>query len=544
MNFKNFLKKCKADRCYFAEHLLYDEEGSKYKLESHQSEMIACDDNFQVYFLGRRMGKSFILATLCLHEALFRKYAKIFILSPTENQAKELAETITGLIERSQLVLNEVTTNNVLEKKFRNGSRIVIRTSGGKGNVSSVIGSGANLLVIDEIQDVGDELINKILPVLRGQKGKSKFIVAGTPRNKSGFLFESLNNSPKIWNNGEWEYNENITGNSTVFRKQTAYLNENDQIIASGTPRISIEELYEDMNNMSLIEFKQEYCLEFMSSISDVYPEELQAKIFYDVISVQNEDTRFAPPFKSSKNIVWGLDVGKMRNESVLTIAEVVNATHYFNLNGDPIVEEIVNEDYSNVKEVKYKKLDIKWRVEFALGTDYSDIEDYIAYELPTFFPNIKRGVVDATGIGEAIYEQIEKKVKRSKKSYPIESFKFTKENKKTIVEHSVAVMERGDVQIRYNERLHKEMSGYKRQKTDSDNTTYEKTYGSDDYVDSMNLCIYNVYLGLNFSPPVIVKNMPKTIMKRLNGDRNRWNQQSINKPNKQVMMNNLRRRF
>ena len=33
-----------------------------------------------------------------------------------------------------------------------------------------------------------------------------------------------------------------------------------------------------------------------------------------------------------------------MRNESVLTIAEVVNATHYFNLNGDPIVEEIVNE--------------------------------------------------------------------------------------------------------------------------------------------------------------------------------------------------------
>ena len=40
-----------------------------------------------------------------------------------------------------------------MEKKFYNGSRIVIKTGGGKGNVSSVIGSGANMLIIDEIEE-------------------------------------------------------------------------------------------------------------------------------------------------------------------------------------------------------------------------------------------------------------------------------------------------------------------------------------------------------------------------------------------------------
>ena len=95
------------------------------------------------------------------------------------------------MIERIELVEQEVKLNNVMEKKFRNGSRIVIRTGGGRGSVSSIIGSGAHLLIIDEIQDVSDELISRIIPVMRGQKGAAKLIVAGTPRDKSGFLYES-----------------------------------------------------------------------------------------------------------------------------------------------------------------------------------------------------------------------------------------------------------------------------------------------------------------------------------------------------------------
>lgn len=531
----SFIKKCRDNRVYFAEHLLYSEDGTFYKLEEHQEMMIGCEDSHQVYFLGRRMGKSFILATLCLHEALFRKYAKVFILSPTETQAKELAETITGLIERSKIIEAELVTNNVMEKKFKNGSRIVIRTAGGKGNVSSLVGSGANLLVIDEIQDVQDVLINKILPVLRGQKGKSKFIVAGTPRAKAGFLWDSLQNGRKIWDDGEWFYDNNNSGNFTVFRKQTAYLNEEDEIIRSGTPRITIEELKEDMNNMPLIEFKQEYCLEFMSSISDVYPEHIQNKIF-------NGNSANIPqyPFKSTQNVVWGLDVGKMRNETVLTIAEVEDGVSYLNTHGEYVAESCVDENYTDIIEINYKKLNIKWFKMWELGTDYEDIEEYILYKLPQYFPNIKRGVIDATGVGEPIAEYIQKHIKKTKSPYPIEPYKFSKEKKKAIVEYGVNVMERGDVQILYNKRLQHEMTGYKRKITDDNNFIYEKTAGSDDYVDSINLCIYNMSLGLRFSPPAFVKPIPKIIGKVFGGSK--W-QQNRTKQNKKII-NNPRRRY
>ena len=169
MNELDFVKKCRDSVVYFAEHMLFDETGDKYHLEPHQKAMMMSSEGNVVYFCGRRMGKSLMLAIEAIHRALFFKYQKIFILSPTESQAKELANTIDGLIERSAIVENELKVNNIMEKKLKNGSRLIIKTSGGKGSVSSVIGSGANMLVLDEVQDMPDTLISKIIPIQRGQ---------------------------------------------------------------------------------------------------------------------------------------------------------------------------------------------------------------------------------------------------------------------------------------------------------------------------------------------------------------------------------------
>ena len=152
----DFIRKCRNDIVFFAEHVVRSEDGSFYKLEPHQKAMVTSKEGQVVYFCGRRLGKSFMLAVEALHKALFKNYQRVFVLSPTENQAKELAETISGMIERSSLIEQEVKINNVMEKKFYNGSRIIIRTGGGRGSVSSIIGSGANLLIMDEIQDISD----------------------------------------------------------------------------------------------------------------------------------------------------------------------------------------------------------------------------------------------------------------------------------------------------------------------------------------------------------------------------------------------------
>ena len=522
MDEREFILKCREDIVFFAEHMIRSEDGGFYELEEHQKAMVSSKISPVVYFCGRRLGKSFMLAIECIHRALFFKHQRVFVLSPTETQAKELAETISGMIERSEIILQDIKVNNVMEKKFKNGSRIAIRTGGGKGNVSSVIGSGANLLIIDEIQDVPDLLLKKIIPVIRGQKGDSKFIVAGTPRAKVGFLYESLENAPAIWDNGEWKYYPENKGTFTVYRKQTAYLDEHDNIIASGTPRITLEELKEDYLNIGPIDFKQEYCLEFMSSVTDVFPLELQNKIFYDKppIGFESSFIERPDPFTSDKLVVYGIDIGKTRNETVLYVAEV-------------------GEEYN----LEDRTLNVKYRKEFPLGTEYSEIENYLIYELPKRFPNIRRGVIDATGVGAAIYEKVAKMVKKSKNPYPVEDFVFSVKSKREAVEFGVSAMEQGKVKVRYNKRLSEEMTGYKREITKDNNFIYDKGAGSDDYVDAIILCIYNMALGLNFKPPIIVKQIPKTVVKSF-GDKT-WRQKK-QKPNKfsKKIMNIPRRRL
>ena len=510
---KQFVKKCRDDIVFFAENVLRSEDGGFYKLEPHQRAMVTSKEGQVVYFCGRRLGKSFMLATEAIHRALFFQYQKVFVLSPTENQAKELAETISGMIERSELVEQEVKLNNVMEKKFRNGSRIVIRTGGGRGSVSSIIGSGAHLLIIDEIQDVSDELISRIIPVMRGQKGAAKLIVAGTPRDKSGFLYESLQNAPRIWDDGQWyEYPEN-SGNFTVYRQQTCYLDEDENIIRSSTPRITIEELKEDYENIPRLQFLQEYCLDFMSTVSDVYSENLRTQVFYE--------PSHKIPFGTTKPVVIGCDIGKMRNESVITIAEVIPS---------PTPEN-----------KSYKKLDVKWFIEFPLGTLYEEVEDYIAYELPKYFPRIVRGVFDATGVGEAVVEAIALKVNKSGHPFPVEPYKFSKERKKDIVEGGVAALERGQVKISWNKRLNQEMAGYKREVTESNNLIYNKTAGSDDYVDSLNLCLHNITLGIQVRVPAALLGVPKTLKNKL-GENKAWQKKKIHQPKK--MLNSSRRRL
>lgn len=510
MDQRDFIRKCRDDIVFFAEHMLRSEDGGFYKLEDHQKAMMTSKEGQVVYFCGRRLGKSFMLAVESIHLALFYENKKIFVLSPTEPQAKELAETITGLIERSLVVENEVVTNNVMEKKFKSKSRIVIRTGGGKGNVSSVIGSGAHLLIIDEIQDVDDSLVAKIIPVMRGQEGKSKFIVAGTPRAAQGFLYESLTNASRMWDEGEWKTIPENSGTFTVYKKQTAYLDENDKIIASGTPRITVEELQEDYLNLGPIEFKQEYCLQFMSSITDVYPLELQQEILY-----QNHENHFT----SNKLVVYGIDIGKTRNETVLYVAEV----------GD---------EHDHLQ----RTLNLRYVKEFPLGTRYDDIEDFLVIELPKLFPNIRRGVIDATGVGAAIYENVEKRVKKSRRPYMVEPFIFSKKTKKELVEFGVSAMENKRVKVKWSKRLQEEMAGYKRERSDDDpnNFTYSKGSGSDDYVDAMNLCIYNMSLGLNFKAPLIVKQIPKTVTRVFGGKE--WRKSKL--PPSKKIMNTPRRRL
>ena len=90
-------------------------------------------------------------------------------------------------------------------------------------------------------------------------------------------------------------------------------------------------------------------------------------------------------------------------------------------------------------------------------------------------------------------------------------------------------------------------MRGYKRELTDSNNYVYQKTAGSDDYVDAMNLCLYNIALGLINHVPIGFEIVPKMIDKQFGQkreDKTIINQPSrLRRPNRRVV-NSKRRRF
>ena len=71
MNEREFIRKCKDDIVFFAEHMLRSEDGAFYKLEDHQKAMMTSKEGQVVYFCGRRLGKSFMLAVESIHLALF-----------------------------------------------------------------------------------------------------------------------------------------------------------------------------------------------------------------------------------------------------------------------------------------------------------------------------------------------------------------------------------------------------------------------------------------------------------------------------------------
>ena len=111
-------------------------------------------------------------------------------------------------------------------------------------------------------------------------------------------------------------------------------------------------------------------------------------------------------------------------------------------------------------------------------------------------------------------------------------------------MESGVAALERGQAIVRYNKRLDHEMRGYKRELTDSNNYVYQKTAGSDDYVDAMNLCLYNIALGLISAVPIAFQIVPKTLPKQFGQKQDRYDIQLKAKTTRRRIVNSKRRRF
>ncbi len=449
----DFVQSCQADPKFFVENTLYAEDGELYVLEPHQSQFLRCDEAYRMLFWARRLSKSTTIRWDILHKTFFTPSLRSLVVLPSWSQAQDFGNEVQDLIQRSPMLGDMFTKTNATTMALQNGSRINLASAGKEGVAQ--LGRGARYLAFDEAQQIPDRVYGFILPIMRGTPGKKYQVMSGTPLGKIGMFWDTYTDAKLILEKNKVRKIDVSTDEEhfVVFQRQTAYLDDLSEIIESGTKRVKIPELKMDRKRMGEVDFLREYCLEWMDTIGTVFPKEL-----IEACTLTEESQQFS----SNNECVMGLDLGKQRNNSVLTVAE-------------------------RLPNDKLKVIFIK---AFPLGTSYKEIAKYCFTTLRTRFPHLRKMMIDKTGVGGSVIEEFQELVKGT--GIRLEGFNFAgPEKKKGLVEATVLDMEREKISFVYNRMLINEMLSYKRVISEKTGKIgYEKMRGgSDDYIDSFMLC-------------------------------------------------------
>lgn len=451
---KLILKKSYQDPVFFAEHFFKDTQMQYYKLEDQQKLFLRDRAPYKILFCSRRSGKTLTMLLDMMHKAFFQRNQKLVLLSPTLDQAREFASVFSDMILRAPYLRSSFIVDNKLDKQLDNGSRIAFKTAGaasGQAENSSVVGSGVNVLYLDECQSMSADSLSTIIPIVSGQIGQARLVLAGTPRARSGFFYNNIKNAKTIsecYVNDGKPKNCSTNGKYSLHRFQITDLDEDGNVAYSRAPyRLTIEELEVIKSTIGAEKFRREYCLNFLDTLSQPYYSELQ-----QMAGILNEPVMFG----DNRIACAGIDFGKTRNNSVLTIGVQNPSSHTW---------------------------EIPYYMSWPLGTSYKIITHYINNILKIQFPNLMRLCIDKTGVGNGISDFIDSKV-----PFDVSEVIFSQPMKVDLVENTINNLENKYVIYYPHETLSNEMDEYSREKTDAGRTVYVKGE-SDDFVDSFNLC-------------------------------------------------------
>ena len=389
-----------------------------------------------------------------LWKSFFRKEQLLTLVAPTGDQAKEFATVFDGIVRRSGLLQSSFTTLNKMSKELANGTRIKFATAGaqsGKKEDSALVGSGFDTLYLDECQSLDADALATIIPAVTGQMDQAEMIFSGTPRGRTGFFYENIKNAKTIRevyvDNGRARICP-ANGDYSVHRFQITDMDEDGNILYTRAPdRLPISELNTIRNTIGVEKFRREFCLDFLDDISIPYYQELRQ------MAGILEQPRY---FESNQTACGGIDFGKTRNNSVLTIA--------------------VQHPNNHTWQAKFFKT---WE----LGTSYKQIVYFINRILPLRFPNLQRLAIDKTGVGNGITDFID-----SDTPFEVDDIVFSQPMKVDLVENTIRNLESRFVTYYPHKKLEHEMDDYTRETTENDRIIYTKGE-SDDFIDSFNLC-------------------------------------------------------
>lgn len=327
------------------------------------------------------------------------------IYAPAQNQSQIIFNRIKGFVTSpiAEAIFNDPEINVgfgtfngeqivLYLKNLGVSSKIDCRTASDNANVE---GNSCMLMICDEAQDIGTFKYNKSLSPMCSHYNGTRVLI-GTPTIQKGFFFDRIEFNKKqaektgVKDHFEYDYKVGCKYNpyyeKYVMKEMAKYGSDSDEFRMA---------------------YKLEWVFERGMFITDAFLEPPYA--------LENLE-RFK--YLYDKQVVVGVDVGKKQDSTVVTIGLP-------DYSKPIIIEESNKVDVPDF--IRYKTTIIDWFE--LLGDNYNEQYYKILEYLSKW--NVKVLVIDATGVGTALYDWLNAAV-----NFPIIPYTFTTKSKSDLAKN------------------------------------------------------------------------------------------------------------
>jgi phage FluMu gp28-like protein len=352
----------------------------------------------------------------------------VLIISPGLRQSLIPMDRIHSALDANPKLKRKVIGDSRSELHFSNGSRIIALGN----NPERIRGYAATDIYLDEAAHfLNDEPIIRVLkPMLSSKKGS--LCVVSTPFGKRGLF----------WN----QYQSALEKNNTDPEVRVY-----DNFPSTLNPMITEEDLNRERADLTELEFKQEYCGEFIEEVDVCLPLEL-------IISCVDSQLQLLTKGEPSREYVAGIDLAKQRDETVVIILEKVQK------DGMLIVRHIS----------AWSKM------------NYTEQISRIG-QLSKLF-HIDHSAVDQTGVGEAVLENLQAVLSS------VEGVQFTLQTKVMLIDLLRLRLEQKKIVLPNDRKLIMQLNSLRYALTPSGNKVYQSPQEHrlhDDYLWALALSTY-----------------------------------------------------
>jgi len=322
------------------------------------------DNRFWVHIAARRTGKSFSASILALAK-LLEPGQSVIVVAPNFTLSSIIWEFVTDFIRKLEL---ETIRFNQKDKVVQliNGSTFRLLSA---NNRDSLVGRGANLLIVDEaaiIED--DEYFTRDLAPALSTYADSRALFISTPRGQENYLYDyylrGADSEFRDWGSARFTYEAN--------------------------PLLSLDAVEASRKAMPASLFAQEYLCDWTTFEGQIYPldEDIHVK---DLSDIYPRDGRF--------DFIAGLDVGYRDDTAFIVIATDGEAFY--------IVDEYVAREKTTSQNAEgFQELIDKWNIEnIYVDSAAQQLRADLAYDYDIYCDNAIKSVNDGISAIQTLIE-------------------------------------------------------------------------------------------------------------------------------------------